>query len=760
MPKENIERAITKGSGADADASSFETVVYEGYGPEGVAVLVEAVTDNRNRTASEVRHAFTKHGGNLGTTGAVAWQFERRGVVLVASDGADEDALVLTAAEAGADDVELDGSSFVVTCAPESLSEVRRALADAGFSVESVELAMVPKTTVAVSDESDRAADRQAGRGPRGDRGRAGRLRELRHPRGRPRSGSLLGGPVAIVAANTVGRRADRIESLLSARLFVEPQLADDRITFVSNLSGHLSLYAMDASGGVPEPLLPPQMALQNPDLVGGELFHVLPGLGLILVMIDADGDENYVPHVDPARGWLSRAAGGRDVRGWSVAPGRGRRRCRDRLLLGRVAGGVRGARGACPPPDEGRRGDLGEPVRRVRGGVDAGPLARRARRRLHDGRRRALRGRRGRQPPDALRDADRGARSRDGAPAERVPVRRTGSRAERASCSRRRSTTTRALSHSSTFHGRARSSRSRSPASLHDGVGELEGLEHLDGDRYSLTYNIDGCSWAYAGTFDEAARSFTVDRVLVGEGELAGGVLHGLHYDRGSGRFVAAFCTATSPTQIHVLPAEDVVADDVDARTGARPGAGAAVGRRGCVVRVARRPARLGAALPAVTRARVRGCAAARLLRARRPAEPGTPGLRLVLDAAHPDPHARGLRRLRPERAWLDRLRAGLLEAGRPRLGRARPPRPRPRDDRGAAERRPRRHRAGRCRGSLLRRLHDADARGPSSRALAWRDRHVRPVRPLHVHGSDPRDVEAVLRARGRRPGEGSRTS
>ena len=154
MPKDNIERAIAKGTGADADASSFETVVYEGYGPEGVAVLVEAVTDNRNRTASEVRHAFTKHGGNLGTTGAVAWQFERRGVVLVSADGADEDALVLTAAEAGADDVELDGSSFVVTSAPESVSVVRAALQDAGFAVESVELAMVPKTTVAVSDES------------------------------------------------------------------------------------------------------------------------------------------------------------------------------------------------------------------------------------------------------------------------------------------------------------------------------------------------------------------------------------------------------------------------------------------------------------------------------------------------------------------------------------------------------------------------------------------------------------------------------
>jgi YebC/PmpR family DNA-binding regulatory protein len=154
MPKDNIERAIAKGSGADADAASFETVVYEGYGPEGVAVLVEAVTDNRNRTASEVRHAFTKHGGNLGTTGAVAWQFERRGVVLVAAESADEDDLVLAAADAGADDVSLDGSSFVVTSAPEALSSVREALVGAGYTVESVELAMVPKTTVALSDES------------------------------------------------------------------------------------------------------------------------------------------------------------------------------------------------------------------------------------------------------------------------------------------------------------------------------------------------------------------------------------------------------------------------------------------------------------------------------------------------------------------------------------------------------------------------------------------------------------------------------
>ncbi len=154
MPKDNIERAIAKGAGADAEAAAFETVVYEGYGPEGVAVLVEALTDNRNRTASEVRHAFTKHGGNLGTTGAVAWQFERRGVIVVGASDTDEDELVLVAAEAGADDVELDGSSFVVTSAPEAMSAVRQALDDAGFAIETAELAMVPKTTVAVADES------------------------------------------------------------------------------------------------------------------------------------------------------------------------------------------------------------------------------------------------------------------------------------------------------------------------------------------------------------------------------------------------------------------------------------------------------------------------------------------------------------------------------------------------------------------------------------------------------------------------------
>ena len=155
MPKDNIDRAIAKGSGADADASAFETVVYEGYGPSGVAVIVEALTDNRNRTASDVRHTFAKNDGNLGGSGAVSWLFERRGIVMVDAAGVDEDELTLAAAEGGAEDVEHDGSSYQVTAAPEQLVAVREAIEAAGFTVDAAELTMVPKTTVEVADESE-----------------------------------------------------------------------------------------------------------------------------------------------------------------------------------------------------------------------------------------------------------------------------------------------------------------------------------------------------------------------------------------------------------------------------------------------------------------------------------------------------------------------------------------------------------------------------------------------------------------------------
>jgi YebC/PmpR family DNA-binding regulatory protein len=153
MPKDNIERAIARGAGQDADAAAFETILYEGYAPGGVAVIVEALTDNRNRTAADVRHLFAKSDGNLGESGSVAWLFERRAIVLV--DGtADEDELTLAAAEGGAEDIERDGSSWQVTAAPEDLSAVRAAIEGAGFTVDSAELTMAPKTTIEVADES------------------------------------------------------------------------------------------------------------------------------------------------------------------------------------------------------------------------------------------------------------------------------------------------------------------------------------------------------------------------------------------------------------------------------------------------------------------------------------------------------------------------------------------------------------------------------------------------------------------------------
>ena len=154
MPKDNIERAIARGAGTDADAATYEHVAYEGYGPGGVAVLVEALTDNRNRTASDVRHIFAKNDGNLGTSGSVAWQFERKGLIVVDADRVDEDELTLVAADAGAEDVAQDGSSYHVTTAPEELAAVRAALAAGGIAHESAELTMVPKTTVSVEDEA------------------------------------------------------------------------------------------------------------------------------------------------------------------------------------------------------------------------------------------------------------------------------------------------------------------------------------------------------------------------------------------------------------------------------------------------------------------------------------------------------------------------------------------------------------------------------------------------------------------------------
>ena len=155
MPMDNIKRAIERATGA-GEGDQFEEVVYEGYGPGGVAVLVEAATDNRNRTAAEIRSMFTKAGGQLAGSGAVAWQFEPRGLISIARDGRDADEVALAAIDAGADDVDTSDTERVeVFTAPEDLEPVRKALERAGLPVESAESTMVAKNLVEL--EPDRA---------------------------------------------------------------------------------------------------------------------------------------------------------------------------------------------------------------------------------------------------------------------------------------------------------------------------------------------------------------------------------------------------------------------------------------------------------------------------------------------------------------------------------------------------------------------------------------------------------------------------
>ncbi len=158
MPADNIKRAIERATGG-GDAEQYEEIVYEGYGPGGVAVLVEAQTDNRNRTAAEVRSIFTKTGGQLAGSGAVAWQFEPRGLITVPRDGQDPDEVALAAIDAGAEDVDTeDAETIEVYTSPSELEDVRKALEAAGVTIESAEATMVAKQTVELDSNKARQA--------------------------------------------------------------------------------------------------------------------------------------------------------------------------------------------------------------------------------------------------------------------------------------------------------------------------------------------------------------------------------------------------------------------------------------------------------------------------------------------------------------------------------------------------------------------------------------------------------------------------
>ena len=153
VPNDNIDRIIKKAAG-ESDKNSYETMVYEGYGPGGVAVIVECLTDNKNRTAGDVRHYFDKFGGNLGTTGCVSFMFTRKGVIVLENDGCDEDKLMEDCFEAGANDFNVEDDSIEVTADPNDVYKVAEALKGMGYTVASAEDTMIPSTYTTLTDEN------------------------------------------------------------------------------------------------------------------------------------------------------------------------------------------------------------------------------------------------------------------------------------------------------------------------------------------------------------------------------------------------------------------------------------------------------------------------------------------------------------------------------------------------------------------------------------------------------------------------------
>ena len=152
IPKDNIQRAIDKGAGA-GDANNYEEITYEGYGPGGAAILVEVMTDNRNRAAADVRHAFSKRGGNLGESGSVNWMFKRKGVFVIPQEGNDEETLTLLALDAGAEDIKVEDDVFVIYTLPDDYDAVEAALAEAAIATDMAQITMVPDSNMELTGD-------------------------------------------------------------------------------------------------------------------------------------------------------------------------------------------------------------------------------------------------------------------------------------------------------------------------------------------------------------------------------------------------------------------------------------------------------------------------------------------------------------------------------------------------------------------------------------------------------------------------------
>jgi pimeloyl-ACP methyl ester carboxylesterase len=343
-----------------------------------------------------------------------------------------------------------------------------------------------------------------------------------------------------------------RIESLLSARLFVVPQFIDGRIYFLSNLTGHLSLYAMYYGGSVPEPLLPPSIALQNPDLIGGHSFYVFPKLGKILVMIDKDGDENYQPMMIPLEGGFPEPAFDNYFENHRVHlencdPGRNMAyftaERRDTAL------------------NEGYRGDLelNKLTKLDESTWGASPVGHNKDHTL------TLIGE-GYTVGDSVLFLLEGKKKRVlfGKPlakrkqGEHVPLNGIGSVVFTSSGKG-------VLTTSSVFEDTfslgyislqepGRMHPVKLKGVVHSGLGEMIGIEHMKGDRYGVSFNIDGCSWLYEGEFNEKKLVMKLQHVIVGESPLDNGVLEHTHYNKDEDIFIVSFSNAISPTQIYTI--------------------------------------------------------------------------------------------------------------------------------------------------------------------------------------------------------------
>ncbi len=350
-----------------------------------------------------------------------------------------------------------------------------------------------------------------------------------------------------------------RIESFLSARLFLVPQHIGERIYFVSNISGHLSLYVMDKGGSVPEPLLPPEIALQNPHLVEGKLFQVFPKLDKILVMIDQDGNEDYKPVFIPIEGGYPEPA-------FDEMLADHRFFCsktypKENLAYFRAASHHEPLNTALQVNLE--TGAIKKLDSSVYGGHIDG-VSKDHRKVI------LLEGYSMGDHLVSLWDAEEagtvktlfGTPIDERQPDEEYPLTGMGN-------SHFVRDETGLLLFTTLFEDTGglcyfdlASPENVKPVpikgALHEGMGEFVGLEHLQGDRFLAKFNIDGADWVYEGTFDEQALEFNLGTVLVGRGEISNGVLEHIHWEKASDSYSLSFSTATSPTQIYLIAGAD----------------------------------------------------------------------------------------------------------------------------------------------------------------------------------------------------------